>query len=116
MATAFSPVDVKGLRSGVRAIAAGGQHTCALTSPGKVKCWGDNRLGQLGSRSTPNGRTPVPVEVAGLTSGVTAIAAGYAHSCALMRGGGVKCWGWNYGRLGNGSRDEFGTKPVDVRR
>ena len=33
---------------------------------------------------------------------VTEIALGYIHSCALLTGGAVKCWGWNrYGQLGD---------------
>ncbi len=112
-----TPVDVLGLDDDVSDIAAGGQHTCALTTGGALKCWGWNRYGQLGNGATtglaPN---PAPVDVVGLESGVAALVAGGVHSCALTAAGGVKCWGWNqFGQLGNGQVCGFVCPaPVDV--
>jgi alpha-tubulin suppressor-like RCC1 family protein len=44
----------------------------------------------------------VAVPVVGLSSGVTAVAAGDLHSCALLASGGVMCWGYGgAGELGD---------------
>ena len=72
---------VSGLGSGVVAVAAGGAHTCAVTSAGAVWCWGDNGYGQLGDGTTTTRLTPVAVS--GLGSGVAAVAAGGYHTCAV---------------------------------
>lgn len=96
----LTPVDVSGLSSGVVAVAAGGRHTCVLTTGGGAKCWGDNTSGQVGYSSTVTTRT-TPVDVSRLTSSVVALASGNSHSCALTSAGAAKCWGHNgNGQLG----------------
>jgi len=108
-----TPVDVTGLTSGVVSIATGSYHTCALTSGGGVKCWGNNYDGQLGDGKVEN-YSNVPVDVTGLSSGVETIAAGGYHSCALTTEGAAKCWGYNsQGQLGDNSNTTR-TTPVDV--
>lgn len=95
------PVVVTSL-TGAMALAAGDNFTCALLGGGRVKCWGDNTAGQLGT-ATAHVIEPDPVLV-GTVVGATAIAAGMAHACAIVEGGAVKCWGHNTtGQLGNGS-------------
>ena len=98
------------LLSGVSAITAGANHTCALLTTGGVDCWGYNSTGQLGNNSTTISTTPVAVYAVGSTSssnlltGVSAITAGQNHTCALLTTGSVDCWGYNYsGQLGNNS-------------
>jgi alpha-tubulin suppressor-like RCC1 family protein len=106
------PVAVSGLSSGVIDVVAGSDQTCAVTSSGAVKCWGENAEGALGD-GTMN-EALVPVNVVGLSSGVVALAAGTAHTCALTSGGGVKCWGENYyGQVGDGTTTRR-LAPVDV--
>jgi len=113
------PSDVTGLTSGVRGIAVGNVHTCAVLTSGSVRCWGDGRNGELGNGTTTSAVNQV--QVSGLTSGVSAVAAGgedelggsrIGFSCARLGSTSVKCWGRNSdGQLGDGTTVQQST-PV----
>jgi regulator of chromosome condensation (RCC1) repeat-containing protein len=60
------------------------QHTCAVTAGGALKCWGYNFFGALGDGTTTDRSTPV--QVSGLTSGVTEVTTGALHTCAVVNG------------------------------
>jgi alpha-tubulin suppressor-like RCC1 family protein len=112
-----TPVDVTGLAGPAAAVSGGAYHTCVLTTSGGVKCWGDNRDGQLGDGQACGAFVcATPVDVSGLSSGVLAVSAGGNHTCAVTIGGGVKCWGFNYdGALGDGQAcGGVCSTPVDV--
>ncbi len=106
-----TPVPVSGL-TGVAAITAGADQSCALLTGGTVECWGGNADGELGDGTSTgpstcagsNACSTTPAPVSGL-SGVTAIAAGGGpQTCAVLSGGTVECWGYNgYGVLGDGT-------------
>ena len=105
-------IEVGGKTLEVVQIAAGGNHTCAVTTDGAAMCWGDNADGQLGNGTTSNSLIPTPV--VGLEGSVETIALGNAHTCASIRNGSVKCWGNNpYGQLGSGTGSDS-LVPVQV--
>ena len=122
------PVNLGAGRT-VRALAAGDYHTCAVLDDGSVRCWGyafDGQLGygnrnRIGDTETPD--SAGAVEIGGTA---TAIAAGNRHTCALLAGGTVRCWGLGEagqlgaGQLGNAARVAIGdtetptsVNPVD---
>ncbi len=76
---------------------------CAITSAGGLRCWGGNLSGQLGNGSTATAVWQ-PVVPTGLGSGVSTVALGFNHACALKTDGRVFCWGSNSnGQLGDGT-------------
>ncbi len=98
------------LANRVTKITAGSDFNCAVLVSGKVKCWGSNGAGQLGTRRDGSavGDNEVPgfIDYAGGLEKIIDIAAGDAHVCAKMPEG-IKCWGANSaGQLGNGNRTQ----------
>jgi len=105
---------------GVTQIATGNTHTCALLEDKTVRCWGSNASGRLGDGTTTNRLNPVQVLASGSTQGtdvlggVTQIATGNTHTCALLEDKTVRCWGSNAsGRLGDGTTTNR-LNPVQV--
>jgi alpha-tubulin suppressor-like RCC1 family protein len=115
-ASSTAAVGVLGLDEVMEVSAGGatslGGHTCALMIDGTVSCWGSSTWGQLGDGSLGEDRA-VPGPVPDL-AGITAIAAGAKHVCALRDDATVFCWGFNRsGQLGDGTRTDSPT-PVQV--
>jgi alpha-tubulin suppressor-like RCC1 family protein len=106
------PVQVSGLTSGVLATAKSSYTSCALLDTGALKCWGLGSSGENGDGTNTSVRS-TPVQVSGLTSGVTAVAGNYLTFCAAHSGA-AKCWGYNgYGQLGDGTTTNRNS-PVQV--
>ncbi|MGI8413381.1 MAG: hypothetical protein ACR2LV_08555 [Solirubrobacteraceae bacterium] len=113
------PVNLGPARTAV-ALSAGGAHTCAILDDGTVRCWGFDASGQLGYGNTNDvGDTPAstPDKLGPVNLGpgrtATAISAGFAHTCAVLDDGSVRCWGDGAdGQLGYGSTNNVGDTPV----
>lgn len=99
---------------GVVALAAGHQHSIALSDDGRVWTWGSNEYGQLGLATASKVRPLfVPKRVPKLKN-VVSVAAGYHHSIALKKDGTVWTWGRNsHGQLGIDSKAHQ-SEPVKI--
>jgi alpha-tubulin suppressor-like RCC1 family protein len=106
----------------IAAVSTGARHTCALVrapttdgSPppgGSVACWGENSAGQLGNDSLREAL--VPGKISDL-SGVTAIASGSYHTCAIANER-ILCWGANQGgELGALDARQSIPFPIEIR-
>ena len=111
--------SIKGI-SDVKQIVAGTFHTCALSFSGFVRCWGYNNSGQLGLGSTeaigddPGEMPPPALTVSGAGDMVVSLAAGAAHTCALLESGAVRCWGANGSSQLGGVSGTIGDGPGEM--
>ena len=110
------PVDL-GAGRATTGISAGEGHTCAVLDGGDVRCWGHGghgRLGYAGTSSIGDDESPAsagPVDL-GIGRVAIAISSGRAHTCALLDGGDVRCWGFGFnGALGHGGGDSNAVLP-----
>jgi alpha-tubulin suppressor-like RCC1 family protein len=85
----------------VASIAIGASHACALGATGTLRCWGDNRGGEV-AQPPATARFDLPTPVT-LSAPVVEMALGGFFTCAMLNDGTVWCWGFNYsGTLGDG--------------
>ncbi len=76
------PVQVSGLTSGVRAITAGREFSCAVLDSGEARCWGSGGAGELGDGDSTEANAYTPVTVTGGHRYV-AISGGANFACAV---------------------------------
>ncbi len=85
-------------------VASNGHHVCALSSDGRLKCWGSGASGQLGYGNSLSQGAPLANGVDLNNTTAYRISAGASHTCALRSDGTTRCWGdGSDGRLGRGS-------------
>ncbi len=119
----LSPIQVHGpgnigFLTGITAVSADFSSSLALKNDGTVWAWGGNWFGSFGDGTITDSTTPVQVHGTGnvgFLTGITAIAAAYAHAFALKNDGTVWAWGQNtwIGYLGDGTTTNRLT-PVQV--
>jgi alpha-tubulin suppressor-like RCC1 family protein len=118
------PVTIGDAASG---LAVGFFHSCVTLVNGGARCWGRNDNGQLGyghlnnigDDELPNAVGLVSLIPQGLppNTEVVSIALGGNHSCALLSGGALTCWGANAsGQLGGGDIDTIGDDELPSTR
>lgn len=88
----LAAVEVAGIDDAIDLV-GGSDHACALHATGRVSCWGDDSRGQLGDGAVVSSGD-VPRRVIGAAD-VQRLTAGAAHTCGLVLGGTVRCWGSN---------------------
>lgn len=96
----------------IKSIISGHGHTCALDTTGKVYCWGENNVDQLGIASsdtcagTDCSKSPIHISVLD-SKGVVALNSSSGNGnavCAITSAGTAYCWGADgSGQLGDGA-------------
>lgn len=104
-------------------VSAGSQHTCAITSAARVRCWGHNVGGILGyGHSSTIGDNETPAEAAaqglggdlnfGSNERIYQVSVGSSFACALVESGRVRCWGGTGAGVEGQGRNRLGTLDV----
>lgn len=126
MGDALLPIDLGTSAKPVQ-VSAGAEHVCVVLDDGSAKCFGWNHWTQLGTPAPDMNEDPgqsignEPDEMGGnlpaLDVGegveVLQVSAGAQHTCVVLSGGVVKCFGYGPG-LGNYGQGSYGLPIKDV--
>jgi alpha-tubulin suppressor-like RCC1 family protein len=102
------------------AVVAGGHHTCVVLDDSSLKCFGDNRDGQLGAGDKVNrgagsaqmGDGLRAIALGTNRSATTVLSGGLFHSCVQLDDRSLKCFGRNeIGQIGLGDKGNRGDAP-----
>jgi alpha-tubulin suppressor-like RCC1 family protein len=108
------PVEVFGGGTNWAQVDAGGDHTCALKTTGRLFCWGSDVYGEVGD-GLPFVNQAIPAQVAGGGTDWTAVSAGGNTTCARRAGGSLYCWGRDgFGQVGDGGGLVDQPSPIRV--
>ncbi len=99
-------------------ISVGDLHACARLATGQLYCWGHGANGRLGLGDQNNcgdGELVAACGTVNLIENVSHVAAGGSHTCAVLQGGAIRCWGQGTnGRLGYNNTSDILTPVSDV--
>lgn len=84
-------------------VSTGEEHSCGITTEGKIHCWGQGSYGQLGS-GNQGSNLPIPIDY---PQEFRHLSLGAHHSCARTMANDLVCWGrGNDGQNGNSSKKD----------
>jgi alpha-tubulin suppressor-like RCC1 family protein len=116
------PIDL-GSNFDLKKVSCNGSHVCALSTTGKVKCWGSQSYGRLGDATSAGERGDAPNELGdymapvnlGTNRRAVDVYAGRLNTCVVLDNNKVKCWGYNsFGGLGLGHRSDMGISTITI--
>ncbi len=94
----------------LRQVSVGSDFVCALTTAGRLHCWGDNGDDNFGTTTPRYSTTPVP-GAQGMT--FASLTAGSDYACGVTDAGAGFCWGFSgLGNLGDGARPTMGNTTI----
>ena len=90
----FIADEIRGVNN-AKSVTVGDDYACVLFQNGTAKCWGANDNGQLGNGVSDS--SDLPVRVLYLKNALVILQSSRGNTCALLRTGGIKCWGPSFG-------------------